>query len=82
MHQSNDPVTQAERHVREGEERIARQEAYIRELDMHRDLRAAEEAKRRLAAMQHSLELARDDLAHATRNRQSATIHAKWPIAA
>jgi hypothetical protein len=84
MHQSADfhLLAQAERHVREGEERVARPLAYIRVLEMHRDLSAAQQARRQLMTMQYSLELARDDLAHATRKQQSATTPAKWPSAA
>jgi hypothetical protein len=90
MHQSADLhlLARAERHVREGKERVVRQLAYIRELEMRRDLPAAEQAKRLLVTMQHSLEQARDDLAHATLNRRatsplnkpiSAAIRAEWP---
>ena len=84
MHQSADfhLLAQAERHVREGEERVARQLAYIRELEMHRDLSAAQQARCQLVTMQHSLELARDDLAHSTLNRRSPATRAKWPSAA
>lgn len=64
MHQL---VDQAERHVRESKERIARQLAYIRELENHRDLPAAEQAKRRLESLRHNHELACHDLAHTQR---------------
>jgi hypothetical protein len=84
MHQSADfhLLAQAERHVREGEERVARQLAYIRELEMHRELPMAEQARLLLVTKQHSLKLARYDLAHATLNRRSTATRARWPSAA
>jgi uncharacterized coiled-coil protein SlyX len=54
----------AERHVREGERRIARQEALIRELDRGGHPAAtAEIARKVLAAMNESLVLARTHVA-------------------
>lgn len=79
MHESADSrfLARAERHVRECENRIARQLAYIQALEMHRDLPAAEQAKRQLLTTQHSLELARNDVGHVTLNRQSTATRAQ-----
>jgi hypothetical protein len=49
----------AERHVREGEERIARQEALIRELDRDGHPATAEMGRKVLVTLNESLGLAR-----------------------
>lgn len=55
-------LEQAERHIREGEDRVARLAALLEELGRHGQHKAAEEAKRTLISLRCSLELARDHL--------------------
>ncbi len=62
-------LTQAERHVREGEERVARQAAIIEKLNRAGRGWAAEMAKETLATFATSLETARD---HVRTEREQA----------
>lgn len=55
-------LNQAERHLREGEDRVARLATLLDELGGHGHHKAAEEAKRTLISLRCSLELARDHL--------------------
>jgi hypothetical protein len=55
-------LDQAERHIREGEDRVARLAALLEELGGHGHQKAAEDAKRTLMSLRCSLELARDHL--------------------
>ena len=57
-----DALAQAERHVREGEARIARQIALIEELDRNGHQQAADTARTVLETFQDVLETWRDDL--------------------
>ena len=57
MTQPEDPLAQAERHVREGEERIVRQREIITELDKEGHECMAAEARQALA-IQQTLDLA------------------------
>jgi hypothetical protein len=59
MSQSEDALTRAERHVREGEACVAHLIAIIGELDRDRHLEAAERARRVLVTLRESLGLAR-----------------------
>jgi len=56
------PLSRAERHVREGEERVARQASIVEKLSEARHKWAAETARIMLATFETSLELARDRL--------------------
>ena len=62
MTQREDPLAQAERHVREGEGRIARQHEIIAELDRDGHAPMAAEARQLLATLQQTLDLAREHL--------------------
>lgn len=55
-------LDQAERHIRDGEDRIARLATLLEELGGHGHHKAAEEAKRTLMSLRCSLEIARDHL--------------------
>lgn len=55
-------LDQAERHIREGEDRVARLAIILDELGRQSHHKAAEEAKRTLISLRCSLELARDHL--------------------
>ncbi|RKK01161.1 hypothetical protein EBE87_04955 [Pseudoroseomonas wenyumeiae] len=55
-------LDQAERHIREGEDRVARLATLLDELGGRGHHKAAEEAKRTLMSLRCSLELARDHL--------------------
>jgi hypothetical protein len=59
MDQPEDAVALAERHVREAEERVALQAAIAERLDEAGDGRAADEARKMLAVLRGSLEIAR-----------------------
>lgn len=52
----------AERHVVEGEARVARQREILAEIVEHNHPEAAERARALLAAMEHSLRLGREHL--------------------
>ena len=60
MAHSEDDLTQAERRVRGGEKRVARQIAFIETLDRDNHPAAAEVARGVLVTLRPSLELARD----------------------
>ena len=62
MDEPEDPLAQAERHVREGEEHVARQAAIIDELDRDNHPAAAARARKVLQTLRESLELARGHL--------------------
>lgn len=62
MSQSEDDLAQAERHVREGEGHVAHMLAIIKELEADHHPGAAERARKVLATLQRSLELARGHL--------------------
>jgi hypothetical protein len=59
---TEDRLSMARRHVAEGEERVARQEILIAELDRDGHPELAVEARELLATLQTSLRLQRDDL--------------------
>ncbi|MDO9712490.1 hypothetical protein [Paracraurococcus lichenis] len=61
-------LTQAERHVREGEKRVARQISIIEELDRDNHPEAAARARAMLETLRETLELAR---AHVQRARET-----------
>jgi hypothetical protein len=63
MSQFEDAIAQSERHVRESEERIARQAALVEKLERTSQERAAEEARKLLASFEKTLEVAREHLA-------------------
>lgn len=60
--QPEDPIAMAERHIREGEARVARQLGVIEELDRDNHPEAAATAREMLAALQHTLDLMREHL--------------------
>ena len=62
MGRSEDALTQAERHVREAEGRVAHLRAIIEELDRDGHPEAAARARAVLATLRRSLELARERL--------------------
>jgi hypothetical protein len=71
---AEDPVSEARRHVAEAEARIERQEALVARLsDSNKHLSLASEAREILAALKHTLRLARDHLALELRNNSSST---------
>jgi hypothetical protein len=59
---SEDPLAMAARHVMEGEERVARQEAILEELVKDGREREAAAARKVLETMQTTLKLAREHL--------------------
>ena len=69
MTQREDPLAQAERHVREAEERIGRQLEIIAELDRDGHDRMAAKARHLLAIFQQTLGLAHDHLRRERRER-------------
>jgi len=62
MSPPEDRLTQAERHVREGEGRVAHLVAILAELEADNHPLAADQARQVLATIRRSLELARDHL--------------------
>lgn len=62
MDRPEDTLARAERRVREGEERVARQIATVEEMDRDNHPRAAAQARKVLATLERALELARDHL--------------------
>jgi ribosomal protein S19E (S16A) len=64
-----DVLSQAERHVREGEERIARQTAVVEELERDGHVHAAGKARVLLATLQAVLDTWHADLARLRRPR-------------
>ena len=69
MTQLEDPLAQAERHVREAEERIARQQEIIAELDRDGHERTAAQARQLLTAFEQTLDLAHDHVRRQRRER-------------
>jgi hypothetical protein len=63
MSQSEDALAQAERHVREAEERVARQATLVEELERTGHERASDEARKLLASFEKTLDVARQHLA-------------------
>ena len=62
MAKYEDPVAQAERHVREAENRIARQRSLIYELESHGHTASANDARDLLKTFQDTLTVARNHL--------------------
>ena len=55
-------IEQAERHVREGEEHVAKQAALLAKLEQEGHLHEAEQARKTLAVLEESLRLHREHL--------------------
>jgi hypothetical protein len=66
-------ITQSERHVREGEERITRQTALVERMDRAGHEHRAEQARQMLATLQQYLEIAREHLRIQCQMRELAT---------
>lgn len=62
MNQPDASLTRSERHIRDGEERIARQIAIAEAMERDNHPYAAEQARKILATLQTSLDLAREYL--------------------
>ena len=60
--QPEDTIAMAERHIREGEARIARQIAVIEEMDRDNHPEAAARGRQVLVTLQRTLDLAREHL--------------------
>jgi hypothetical protein len=60
MGEVEDTLAQAERHVREGEDRVGRQRALVERLDRHGPGDQAARARKVLATLEHALDLARE----------------------
>jgi hypothetical protein len=73
MGASETPRQMAERHVREGEKRVARQEALVAELDRDGHGDAAARARDLLTTLRQSLQLAREHAEH-ERRRDDASV--------
>ena len=67
-----DALAKAERHVREGEERIARQTTLVEELERDGHVHAAEKGRVLLATLQGTLDLWCADLARLRRTCDDA----------
>ncbi len=62
MGDREDPLAQAERHVRQAEAHVAQQRAIVARLDRDQHGEAATIAREMLATLEHTLELARAHL--------------------
>jgi hypothetical protein len=56
------PLAQAERHVAEGEQRLARQRSILEQMERDKHPGAAEQARKVLAVMEQSLRLSQQHL--------------------
>jgi hypothetical protein len=63
MSQPESVLVEAERHVREAEERVARQATFIEKLERDGHARASEEARKLLASFEQTLDVQRQHLA-------------------
>ncbi len=70
-----DPIAQAQRHVREAEAHIARQSKLIEELERDGHTRMAEQARTVLNTIRHTLELARQHLRLEQKHHGTASSH-------